>query len=299
MIRTERPNIIHAHFGLCGLLATIAVAGMHIPVVVTYHGCDINAPKNRPFSKVSMRLSTWNIFVSYRQMLNAFGTNQRASRNYKWSIIPCGIDTHLFDDEHTCAEWYERRFLSKNYVLFAGSFDNFVKAPELAKQTVQIYNTLHPESPIKLIELKGYTREQVVTLMHRCSALLLTSIREGSPQVVKEAMACACPIVSVDVGDVADRLSGVEGCYVVPNRDAQSLAVALEYAVAFGRTNGREKLLEDKLDNAQVAETLINIYTKMEIICLSPFFFYPITFFLLCQVYFLPLFFHTIYQLLI
>lgn len=264
LIRAERPDIIHAHFGLCGLLATLATIGLHTPVVVTYHGCDINAKKNRPFSKVAMCLSAWNIFVSHRQMLNAYGTDEQASKNHKWSIIPCGIDTHLFDDEHVCTEWFDHKFPSKVHVLFAGSFDNFVKGPELAKQVVEIYNASHSELPMELLELRGYTREQVVTLMHKCSALLLTSIREGSPQVVKEAMACGCPIVSVDVGDVAERLNGVEGCYVVPNRDAQSLAAALEHAVAFGRTNGREKLLDDRLDNAQVAETLISIYTKIK-----------------------------------
>ena len=262
MIRAERPDIIHAHFGLCGLLATLAVIGLRTPVVVTYHGCDINAKKNRPFSKVAMCLSAWNIFVSHCQMLNAFGTDERASENHKWSIIPCGIDTQLFDDEHVCTEWYDCTFPTKNYVLFAGSFDNFVKGPELAKQAVEIYNASHSELLIELLELRGYTREEVVTLMHKCSALLLTSIREGSPQVVKEAMACGCPIVSVDVGDVAERLSGMEGGYVVPTRDPKELALALESAIAFGRTKGREKLLEDGLDNTQIAETLISIYTK-------------------------------------
>jgi glycosyltransferase involved in cell wall biosynthesis len=264
LIRAERPDIIHAHFGLCGLLATLATIGLHTPVVVTYHVCDINAKKNRPFSKVAMYLSAWNIFVSHRQMLNAFSTEQQASKHSNWSIIPCGIDTRLFDSENCCEQWFNNQFTRSNYVLFAGSFDNFVKGPELAKQAVEIYNASHSKLPIELLELRGYTREQVVTLMHKCSALLLTSIREGSPQVVKEAMACGCPIVSVDVGDVAERLNGVKGSYVVPNRDAQSLAAALEHAVAFGRTNGREKLLDDRLDNTQVAETLISIYTKIK-----------------------------------
>ena len=83
LIRAERPDIIHAHFGLCGLLATLATIGLHTPVVVTYHGCDINAKKNRPFSKVAMCLSAWNIFVSHRQMLNAYGTDERANKNHK------------------------------------------------------------------------------------------------------------------------------------------------------------------------------------------------------------------------
>ena len=263
MIRIEKPNVMHAHFGLCGLLATLASIGLHTPVVVTYHGCDINAKKNRPFSQMAMHLSAWNIFVSHRQMLNAFGTEQRANKHSNWSIIPCGIDTRLFDRENSCEKWFENRFTSKKYVLFAGSFDNFVKGPELAKQAVDVYNTIHPEQPIELLELRGYSRDEVVTLMHKCKTLLLTSIREGSPQVVKEAMACGCPIVSVDVGDVAERLDQMEGGYVIPSRDPHDIATALEQAIHFGRTKGREQLLEDGLDNAQIANKLIDIYTKI------------------------------------
>lgn len=263
MIRLERPDIIHAHFGLCGLLATLTSIGLHVPVVITYHGCDINAKKNRPFSKVAMRLSAWNIFVSHRQMLNAFTTEQQASKHSNWSIIPCGIDTHLFDSENCCEQWFDNKFTNKNYVLFAGSFDNFVKGPELAKQAVDIYNTSHPEQPIELLELRGYSRDEVVTLMHKCKTLLLTSIREGSPQVIKEAMACGCPIVSVDVGDVAERLTQMEGGYVFPSRNPQDIAKALEVSIGFGRTQGREKLLADGLDNAQVSKKLLEIYTKI------------------------------------
>lgn len=263
MIRQEKPDVIHAHFGLCGLLATLASIGLHMPVVVTYHGCDINAKKNRPFSQMAMRLSAWNIFVSHRQMLNAFGTKKRANKHTNWNIIPCGIDTHLFDSENCCEQWFDNRFTNKNYVLFAGSYTEPVKCAALAKQTIEVYNQSHPDSPIEMIELRGYTRDEVVTLMHKCNTLLLTSIREGSPQVVKEAMACGCPIVSVDVGDVAERLDQMEGGYVIPTRNPHEIAKALEVSIGFGKTKGREKLLEDGLDNAQVAKKLIDIYTKI------------------------------------
>ena len=263
MIRQEKPDVIHAHFGLCGLLATLASMGLHVPVVITYHGCDINAKKNRPFSQMAMRLSAWNIFVSHRQMLNAFTTEQQASKHSNWSIIPCGIDTRLFDSSHICSEWFENQFANNNYVLFAGSYTEPVKCAALAKYSIEVYNQNHPDNPIELIELRGYSRDEVVTLMHKCKTLLLTSIREGSPQVVKEAMACGCPIVSVDVGDVAERLDQMEGGYVVPTRNPYDIAKALEVSIGFGRTKGREKLLEDGLDNAQVAKKLIEIYTEI------------------------------------
>ena len=60
-ISAERPDLIHAHYGLCGLLANLQ---RRVPVVTTYHGSDINLPSVRPFSKISMLLSRYNIFVS-------------------------------------------------------------------------------------------------------------------------------------------------------------------------------------------------------------------------------------------
>lgn len=60
-----QPDVVHAHFGLSGLLANLQRS---VPVITTYHGSDINLPKNRPFSKMAMYLSAWNIFVSKRNM---------------------------------------------------------------------------------------------------------------------------------------------------------------------------------------------------------------------------------------
>ena len=264
-IRKHKPDVLHAHFGLAGLLATLAVIGVHLPVVVTYHGCDINAKINRPFSRIAMRLSTWNIFVSNRQLLIAYGTEQKTKKSTNWSVIPCGIDTGTFNPAHVNDCWYDSKFISKSYVLFAGRYSDVVKNAALAQEVIHIYNDTHLDYPMEMIELYGYSRNEVVTLMSRCNALLLTSIREGSPQVIKEALACGCPIVSVDVGDVSERVSGVVGCWVATSRDPKELAELLESALFFGRTAGREKLLSDGMDNLQIAEKLISIYRKVTI----------------------------------
>lgn len=269
-IQQHQPDLIHAHYGLSGLLANLQ---HRVPVVTTYHGSDINKPNVLRFSKIAMRLSAWNIFVSKRNIAIAKPTN-------KYTLLPCGVNLPLLWSEMqtqwvgqlTLNQWVQRK-LEKDvkYVLFAGAFDNAVKDPELAKSAIAFYNSTFTNSqspiansPIELIELKGYNRDQVNALMYNCDALLMTSKTEGSPQVIKEAMACGCPIVSVDVGDVAERVSGVEGCYVIPSREPAAIAKALQQSLAFsGKTNGRQRIIEMGLSNTQVAERLMAIYKQL------------------------------------
>ena len=261
MIREWKPDVVHAHYGLSCLEANLATR--RVPVASTYHGSDINVKSVRRFSKMAIRLSAWNIFVSKKNMALAGVVEGK-----KASLVPCGINIPLpWNDlqkqkveQLTLNQWVETIMpKGKKYVLFAGAFDNAVKDPERAKQTM---NELTNEGiNAELIELKGYTRDQVNALMYNCDAFLMTSKTEGSPQVIKEAMACGCPIVSVDVGDVKERLEGVEGCYVVESRNPQDLAKALRKALAFdGKTNGREKILEYGLTNDMVAKQIIEIY---------------------------------------
>ena len=49
-----KPDIIHAHFGICGLVAALQ---RKVPVVVTYPGSDINDKRIRPISILAMQLS--------------------------------------------------------------------------------------------------------------------------------------------------------------------------------------------------------------------------------------------------
>ena len=247
-ICTFQPDVIHAHFGLCGLLANLQ---RKVPVVTTYHGSDINDSKVLPFSKMAMRLSAWNVFVS-RKILEIIKPKR------KYTLQPCGID---FSDLQLTEKVEARRRMclneSKKFILFAGAFDNVVKNGPLAKETV----TLLQDESVELLELKGYSRDEVTLLMCAADVFLMTSFSEGSPQVIKEAMACGCPIVSVDVGDVRERINGVDGCYVAWTCEPQELAELLRKALAFkGKTNGREKLLVDGLDNRQVARRLVEIY---------------------------------------
>lgn len=249
-IKEFKPEVIHAHYGLSGVFANLQ---RRIPVVVTYHGSDINDNKVLPYSKVAMLLSKWNVFVSKK-------TLEKAKSPYHCSLLPCGIDlSQLQLTEKIEARQKMNLSTEKKYVLFAGAFDNEVKNSSLAKKTVSQLN-----EDIELLELKGYSREEVTILMCAADAFLMTSLNEGSPQVIKEALACGCPIVSVDVGDVKERVEGIEGCYVAKTREPNELADLLSKALAFeGKTRGREKIVADGLDNRKVAEKLMKIYESV------------------------------------
>jgi len=143
---------------------------------------------------------------------------------------------------------------TKTYVLFAGSFSNSVKNPELAQKAIALLNN------VELIELKGYSRVEVNYLMHAVDAALMTSHSEGSPQFIKEVMACGCPLVSVDVGDVKDVIFNIDGCYIA-ERDEKDIANKLEQAFSFkGKTEGRKRIVKLGLTNEIVAEKLEQIY---------------------------------------
>ena len=253
-IAEYKPDVIHAHYGLCGLLANLQ---RKVPVVTTYHGSDINEKLPRVFSKAAMVLSRWNIFVSRRTM-----TLARPRKCY--TLLPCGINlTDLQLTERQAARTAMHLSHDKRYVLFAGAFDNHVKNAPLAKAAVAELIEEN-NSIVELLELRGYTREQVTLLMCAADAFLLTSFTEGSPQVIKEAMACGCPIVSVDVGDVCERTEGVDGCFVSKSRQPQELAILLGKALSFrGRTNGPDKIIADGLDNKHVAQRIVEIYENI------------------------------------
>ena len=250
-IKAFSPDVVHAHYGLSGLLANLQ---RKVPVVTTYHGSDINEPKVLRFSKMAMRLSAWNIFVSTK-------TLQIAKPSKKYTLLPCGIDlSDLQLTEKTEARQMMNLSVDKKYILFAGAYNNTVKNAPLAKQAVEQLDC----SSVEMLELKGYSRDEVTLLMCASDAFLMTSFTEGSPQVIKEAMTCGCPIVSVDVGDVKERTEGVEGCFVAQTREPQELAELLQKALAFNhRTLGRKRITELGLENHQVAAKLLEIYRKL------------------------------------
>jgi glycosyltransferase involved in cell wall biosynthesis len=245
-----RPDIIHAHYGLSGLLANLQ---RKVPVVTTFHGSDINDPRVFRWSKWTIRLSRYAIFVSRQAVEIA-----KPRRHY--AVLPCGVNMSRFCPVEKKMARQQLGWNDKDvYVLFAGTREVEVKNYPLARQAVQNI----PEA--QLVELKGFGREEVNLALNAADVALMTSFTEGSPQFIKEAMACNCPIVSTDVGDVKQLTKSVEGCYITSfevKSVASGLQDALRFASGRGRTEGREKIAQSGLTDDRVATELIGIYQR-------------------------------------
>lgn len=246
-IASFNPDIIHVHYGLSGLFANMQ---KRIPVITTFHGSDINFRKVRPFSRLAAKLSVHCIFVTKNLA-------QKTSIKSNYSIIPCGVDFDTFFPIKKSIAREQLKFKSnKKYVLFSASFDNAIKNSILAQKALAIF-----EQDMALIELKDYTRDEVNLLLSACDVALMTSLMEGSPQFIKEAMACNCPIVSTDVGSVREIFDETDGCFIT-SFDPEDVAEKIHLAIEFGkRTNGRDKI--SHLDNQIVAENIITVYKKV------------------------------------
>jgi glycosyltransferase involved in cell wall biosynthesis len=243
-----KPQIVHAHGGLCG---TIANMQRKIPVVTTYHGSDINNFKTRFISRFAIRMSAYNLFVSQ-------SLKEKAKPKRNFALIPCGVDINIFYpmDKNTCRKilgWEKE----KKYILFSKEFTDPVKNSSLAFEAVK--NIPNAE----LVELIGYTRKQVNELMNACDVMLMTSISEGSPQFIKEAMACKRPIVSTDVGDVKEMTKDIEGCYIC-SYEPDDVVNKLNQAFAFTNSSDEaRKKIKKYYSLTTITQSILSIYEKM------------------------------------
>ena len=249
-IREFQPDLIHAHYGLSGLCANLQ---REVPVVTTYHGSDIHSGGwVLKLSQLAMRLSAYNIFVSTK-MLEMSGYKKNNA-----CVQSCGLDLNIIKEIPREQAREKLGFDKKQKIgLFSGSFDNAIKNYTLAKAAVDKL------LDVQLLELKGYSRTEVNLLMNACDFQLTTSHRESGPLVVKEAMACGTPVVSVDVGDVREIMGDTDGCYIA-ERNPDDIADKIRQALAFkGKTNGRQRIVDLGLSNDLVAKRLVGIYQQV------------------------------------
>lgn len=262
----EHPaDIIHAHYSLCGWVAVLAAGST--PVVLSYMGDDLNGAHvglgKRDF-RSSMLVWLGKAVQPFVQAIICKSPNleKLVRRKSITHLIPNGVRL----DQFAINEQGYRKELGldpdKKYVLFLGDPANVNKNYALAEAATKLLN--RPD--VELIARYDVSHDLVVKYLNSANVFVLCSFSEGSPNVVKEAMACNCPTVVTDVGDAAWVVRGTQGCGVGgfdPADFAVPLARALEFSVKHGRTNGRERLLSLGLDAQAIARRLRGVYEQL------------------------------------
>jgi len=246
----QKFDIIHAHYVWS---AIVAVSQRFVPVVATFHGSDLNRLESRIISNV----------IVYPLASRCIVVNEKMRKyilSKKTVCIPCGVDIELFKPvEKNFARNTLNMKSDIHYILFCSSFNRKEKNAELAKKAVSLLKNRN----VILIEFKGYTRDQAVLLFSAVDLLLMTSLYEGSPQVIKEAMACNCPIVSTDVGDVKYVIGETANCYIC-NYDPFEIASRIDLLLSNQfRTDGRERIIKLGLTIDIIANKINNIYEQI------------------------------------
>ena len=127
---------------------------------------------------------------------------------------------------------------------------------ELAKAVAERLS--HEDPSVELLVVCKETQQRLALYMSACDALIFPSYQEGSPNVVKQAMACNLPIVATDVGDVRLVIGKTRGCHVCNPTVSEFAARIIEILSPPRRTDGRDRIRH--LDSSTVSERIIEVY---------------------------------------
>jgi len=251
-------DLVHAHYGFVGMVARTQ---WKVPVVVTYHGDDLLGTVVEEGKK-----ALWSPLVvaagkKLAQYVDAaiVQTAEMASKLRKSSVfvIPHEVDFDIFYP----TERLEARAMlglraDKKYLLFAADPEIPVKRFPLAKTVADWLG--RRDSSIELLVVSRESQSRLALYMSACDALVFPSYQEGSPNVVKQAMASNLPIVATDVGDIRQVIGNTKGCYVCNPSVSEFAARITEILSPPRRTEGREAIRH--LDSSTVSGRIIEVY---------------------------------------
>jgi glycosyltransferase involved in cell wall biosynthesis len=258
-IKETRPHLLHAHYGT--VTSAICALATIIPLVITFRGDDLNFQPEACWARVALGhlLSQLSALRSSRMLcVSARLRQQLWWRKQNALVVPTGVDMDLFrpQPKQRCRDllgWHR----TEPIVLFNAGWDPLTKGLDIVRAAVKVAE--QRIGPLRLVVTRSNVApDQMPLYLNAADCLVLASFREGSPNIIKEALACNLPIVSVDVGDVPERLRGVHPSRIVA-REPYQIGCALAEILSLGqRSNGREAVQE--CSETQIAAIIATVY---------------------------------------
>ena len=240
-LRRRPADVVYAHYGLTGAIATMQ---RRVPTVVTYHTGDLELTRwQREVSGIAYRLAADNICVSLHAMDRLPGPAHH---------LTCGVDTELFSPRDRASARAAYGIGSRELALL------FPSSPDRPRETaggdgrkVRLPAKRPPDRPkkayprfvagveelrsrghlVRELHLRALRREEVPSIMAAADVMVMTSLQEGAPVAVMEALACGLGVVATPVGDVASMLGAARNARVL-QFSAAAFADAVEAVAA-------------------------------------------------------------------
>jgi teichuronic acid biosynthesis glycosyltransferase TuaC len=255
----NRPvDLVHAHYGFVGMVARTQCK---VPVVVTYHGSDllgwINSRGER--ERLGALIAGAGRLLARCVDAAIVQSDEMASKVNKSNVyvIPHEVDLKVFqptEKEQARTKLGLKPF--KKYLLFAANPNVGVKRFPFAAAVAECLAKQDPS--VELLVACKESQERLALYMSASDALIFPSYQEGSPNIVKQAMACNLPIVSTDVGDVRQIIGSTKDCYVCNASVPEFSTRIREVLVHRNRTDGRDHIRH--LESPSVARKVIEVY---------------------------------------
>ena len=258
-IKENQYELIHAHYSLTAFAVLLSFP--KVPIVVSFMGDDLLGSQRKDGSytirgKIEKKFSK---IVSLFAACRIVKSKEMADKLNKSIVIPNGVDFDRFKPivKEKSLNKINLSDYNREYILFPAN-------PDRDEKNYNLFNKALKELNNNLIsELKFIDVSNDITPFYynASSVVVLTSYHEGSPNVIKEAMACNIPIVSTDVGDVREVIGKTKGCYIT-TFEPKDVADKIQKALVFNkRTTGREDIKH--LESGVVAKKIIEVYKKV------------------------------------